>query len=456
MKLILFDFDGVLASCKEIHYQCLNKAIASVAGEKYVISHEEHLSTFDGKKTKDKLEILTKNKGLPRKFHHDIWSRKQDLTNKDFANLAVDHEKQNLLLNLKKLGFSLACCSNCIRDTLNTALSRLGLLDLFDLVLSNEDVTFGKPHPEIYWRAMTQIGALPENTLIIEDSPNGLLAAHRSGAKVMRVNNPYTYTTIDILKYFNMTTNKPKWKDDKLNILIPAAGHGARFAQAGYSFPKPLIEVMGKPMIQMVVENINVDANYIYVVQKEHAEKYNLKSCLDLITPNCKMILVDKVTEGAACTTLLAKEFINNDNPLFMINCDQWIDWDSSDFFYKMNETGCDGAILNFGPTTHPKWSFSKIENGFIIQVAEKEVISNIGNVGGYYWARGSDYVYYAEQMINKNIRVKNEFYVAPVYNEAILDKKIILPYMVKEMLGVGTPEDLNFFLQRKQYDYTR
>ena len=123
---------------------------------------------------------------------------------------------------------------------------------------------------------------------------------------------------------------KPKWQGGKMNVLIPMAGAGSRFEKAGYTFPKPLIEVNGKPMIQTVVENLNIDARHIFIVQKSHCEKYNLKNMLNVIAPGCKVVEVDGITEGAACTTLLAKEFINNDEPLLMANSDQFVDWDSN------------------------------------------------------------------------------------------------------------------------------
>ena len=139
-----------------------------------------------------------------------------------------------------------------------------------------------------------------------------------------------------------------------MNVLIPMAGNGSRFAQAGYTFPKPLIEVHGEPMIQVVVENLAVDANYIFVVQKSHREKYNLDSMLSLICPGCKIVEVDSVTEGAACTVLLAKDFIDNDEPLVIANSDQFIEWNSLEFFYKMNEQNLDAGIVSFR-ATHPK-----------------------------------------------------------------------------------------------------
>ena len=122
-----------------------------------------------------------------------------------------------------------------------------------------------------------------------------------------------------------------------MKILIPMAGRGKRLEQAGYTFPKPLIEVDGKPMIQTVVENLNIDAKHIFIVQKEHYEKFALKELLELITPNCKIIQVSEITEGAACTALLSKEFINNDEELIIANSDQWINWDNQHFLSFLN-----------------------------------------------------------------------------------------------------------------------
>jgi dTDP-glucose pyrophosphorylase len=243
----------------------------------------------------------------------------------------------------------------------------------------------------------------------------------------------------------------PKWQGGKLNVLIPMAGAGSRFQQAGYTFPKPLIDVEGKPMIQTVVDNLNIDATYIFVVQKGHRIQYNLDTLLNLITPNCKIVEVDGITEGAACTTLLAKEHIDNDAPLVMANSDQFLEWDSNEFMYKMIEQKVDGGIVTF-KATHPKWSFANVdEYGYVTEVAEKNPISDIATVGVYYWAKGSDYVKYAEQMIDKNIRTNNEFYTCPVFNEAITDCKKIKTFHIEKMWGLGTPEDLNYYLKNKK-----
>lgn len=446
IKLIIFDLDGVLVEAKNIHYEALNEAL----GEKYAISWNEHLSIYDGLKTNQKLEMLTERKGLPMNEHTNIWNKKQQLTLEALSNLKPNPTIKETISKLSQQGYKIACCSNSIRKSVLTMLSKLDLIEHMDLILSNEDVKNSKPHPEIYWKAISMMEYLPEETLIIEDSPYGLLAASRSKSNVMRVGSPKDITYVNITKHLNMnkTNTTPKWKNEKLNVLIPMAGAGSRFEKAGYTFPKPLIEVKKKPMIQVVVENLNIDANYIYVVQKSHREKYNLDTLLGLLTPGCEIVEVDGITEGAACTALLAKEHVDNDNPLFFANSDQFVEWDSNEFMYKMQETNADGGIVTFN-ATHPKWSFAKVdEQGLVTEVAEKNPISDIATVGYYYWKHGSDFVKYAEQMINKDIRVNNEFYVCPVFNQAIEAGLQIRTFNTKGMWGLGTPEDLNYYLE--------
>ena len=334
-------------------------------------------------------------------------------------------------------------------------LLKAGYMEHIDEYFSNEDVNSPKPHSEIYLKCMLKAGVNPKECLVIEDSHIGRKAAHESGAHVLGVQGLEDVTSENISQAIHKANDtnevkmfKPKWQGGNMNVLVPMAGAGTRFEKAGYTFPKPLIEVNGKPMIQAVVENLNVDAKHIFIVQKSHYEEYNLKHLLSLISPGCEIIQVEGVTEGAACTTLLAKNFINNREPLLIANSDQFVEWDSNEFLYSMQADRVDAGILTF-ESVHPKWSFAKLDkDGFVSEVAEKKPISNNATVGIYYWARGSDYVKYAEQMIERDRRVNNEFYVCPVFNEAIEDNKKIKIFPINKMWGLGTPEDLERFVK--------
>ena len=451
IKLISFDLDGVLVDSRELHYEALNLSLKEV-DPALVITREEHLSTYDGRSTTEKLTILTKNKGLDPKKYNEIWSNNQDKTLQIIDNMKPDIDKITLLKALKKEGYLIHVCSNSIKKTLQLMLIRKGLLEFIDEIFSNEDVKNTKPHPEIYMTSMLKAQVSPKETLVVEDSHVGRKSALESGAFLHAVRNKDDVCLERILKDIkSIETNnksiKPKWQGGKMNVLIPMAGAGSRFEKAGYTFPKPLIDVNGKPMIQVVVDNLNINAKHIFIVQKSHYEKYNLDNVLSSIVSDCEIIQVDGLTEGAACTTLLAKNLINNNQPLLMANSDQFIEWDSNQFMYSMIGDTIDAGILTF-ESTHPKWSYAKLnDSGFVSEVAEKNPISKHATVGVYYWNKGCDYVKYAEQMINNNIRVNNEFYVCPVFNEAIKDQKRIKTFSVNKMWGLGTPEDLNNYI---------
>lgn len=237
-----------------------------------------------------------------------------------------------------------------------------------------------------------------------------------------------------------------------LNIVIPMAGSGRRFQERGYTFPKPLIEIKKRPMIEIVTKNIapEIEHKFTFICRKEHYDNYALHYLLNLLSPGCNIIVIDRVTEGAACTILLAKEYINNEDPLIIANADQYIDSDINEFVSCAVDTQADGLIMSF-KAKHPKWSFAKLDSqGQVIEVAEKKPISDNATVGIYYFKQGKYFVDAAEAMIKKDMRVNNEFYVCPVYNELILKDKIIKTFEVpaEAMYGLGTPEDLDKFLE--------
>ena len=450
IKLVIFDLDGVLIDSKDYHFEALNLAL----GEKYAISRNEHLNDYDGLPTIEKLKLLSDKKGLSPSSFNQIWQEKQTHTTNIFKEkISQDYELMDYFKQLVDAGYKIAVASNSIRNTVKIVLLKLGILEFIDIFISNEDIVRNKPYPEMYWKCMITLGAIPENTVIIEDSIVGRKGALDSKCHLISVENrkDLDQSKIDkIKKILDKKESLKSWHCENMNILIPMAGRGSRFETQGYTFPKPLIEVRGKPMIQVVVDNLNIRAKYTFIVQKEHYEKYNLRYLLNLISPNCNIVQVNGITEGAACTTLLAKEFIDNDQPLLIANSDQFIEWDSSKTLYSFSNSESDGGILTF-KASHPKWSYVKLnDEGYAEEVAEKKPISNNATVGIYWWKKGSEYVKYAEQMIKKNIRTNNEFYVCPVFNEAIQDnKKIIINEIKKDgMWGIGTPEDLNYFLK--------
>lgn len=239
-----------------------------------------------------------------------------------------------------------------------------------------------------------------------------------------------------------------------LNIVIPMAGKGSRFSEAGYAFPKPLIEINGKTMIEVVVNNLkpSLPHRFIFICLREHYEKYDLHNVLKNATNDqFEVVLVGGVTQGAACTVMLAAQYINNDSELLIANSDQYVESSIDSFVGNARDKNADGLIMTF-ESSHPKWSYARTaNNGEVLEVAEKVVISSHATVGIYYFKAGRDFMVAAEAMIHKNIRHNNEFYVCPVYNELLLAGKKILIEEIEEsdMHGLGTPEDLNAFLKK-------
>ena len=447
---IIFDLDGVLIDSKDVHFKSLNMAIKK-CGINYQINYEDHLNEFDGLPTVIKLKILNERGCFNPKFNKKIQLYKEKFTTLELSK-KIKYSKE-IYEMFKKLSesYKLGVATNAVQKTLNLTLKKLRIDKFLTSAISTKNLKNPKPHPEIYIRSFLNLNCNPKNTLIIEDSHFGRIAAKDSGAILMPIKNLKEVNIKNIenfiirKKNFNFSPSST-WEDKDLNIVIPMAGEGSRFAKSGYTFPKPLIEVWQKPMIQLVLESLGLKGNYIFLVRKEHLEKYNLKNFLNVIAPNCKVVIVDRLTEGAACTVLLASNYINNNKPLIISNSDQFIEWDTSEVMYSFYGKKVDGGILTF-KATHPKWSYAKADNyGIVSEVAEKKVISDNATVGIYFWKRGDSFVKYANQMIKKNIRVNNEFYVCPVFNEAIKDKKNIIIKEVKSMWGLGTPEDLKFF----------
>ncbi len=250
-----------------------------------------------------------------------------------------------------------------------------------------------------------------------------------------------------------MMTNIFK-ESNMLNIVIPMAGRGSRFVNAGYDLPKPLIPVFGKPMIDLVVNNLRPKRKhrFVFLVLDEHVRKYAIDDMLTKLSPGCIIVTVPEVTAGAASTVLLARSYIDTDDPLMIANSDQWVDIDINHYLEFMDHCKSDGVIMTM-EADDPKWSFVDIdEKKYVKRVVEKEVISTEATVGIYNFAHGRDFVSAADSMIANNERVNNEFYVAPAYNSLVANGAKIVIYNVGSdrngMYGLGIPDDLQFFIQ--------
>ena len=440
VKLIVFDLDGVLLDFCDVHYETLNDAIELVAGPAFRISAEEHEQTYNGRSTRAKLQLLSERAGLDPTHFDAIFRQKQALTTLALTRVAPSPVLQATLKRLRETGYIVACATNCIRATLDAALDALGIRSLFAFTLCNEDVAVPKPAPDMYRLCQERASVHPHETMIFEDSSIGLAAARASKSWVVRVPSPSSLT-----EGFVMSAVEP------ITIVIPMAGNGSRFATAGYADPKPLIPVRGKSMISWVVNNIAVpNARFVFIIRADYPE--SCKEHLRSIAPGCSIRVVDKVTEGAACTVLLAKEFIDSNTPILIANSDQFIEFDAADFVRSFLASGADGKISTFDGERNPKWSYAAVGgDGFVTEVREKDPFSDHATTGLYMWRRGSDFVRFAEQMISKNIRVNNEFYTVPVYTEAIASGLKVTISGCTRMWGLGTPEDLSFFLAHKE-----
>lgn len=237
-----------------------------------------------------------------------------------------------------------------------------------------------------------------------------------------------------------------------IQIVVPMGGEGRQFAERGYTFPKPLVEIAGRPLIELVVKNLTPSCphQFVFVCRQEHVQNFALGDVLQLIAPGCRIVTMGKPTAGALCSVLLGMEYLQHDDELLVANADQWIDASIDGFLSAARTSGWDGAIMTF-PNTHPRWSYARTENDLVVAVAEKQPISRNATAGLYYFRRGIDFVRGAERILLKNATFSGEYYVAPVYNELILTGKRVgmFPIEAAQMHGLGTPEEVERFQAR-------
>ncbi len=439
IKLVIFDLDGVIVDASDIHYKAFNEALVKYGYNE--IKYDEHLKKYNGLSSKIKLDKLL----IPKNQHDNILKYKQQITSKLLQYVIPNQEILKIIDYIKKNNIRVWICSNSISETIKNVIDNMKLN--VDGFLSNEDVQCPKPNSEIYFKCMSINNIKPQETLIFEDSLIGINSAIKSGAYVYPVYKQTDLTLNLIKELLNTKLNNQilrKVYIPKLTIIIPMAGLGSRFYNKGYTDPKPFIKVDGKYMIQKVIDNIGiVSDNYIFIMRKEH-EEYMDKFIKEL--KNVTIIYISELTEGAACTILKAEEYMNPDDQLLLVNSDQYLEWDPFEFL--LHSQNFDGCISVFKETENSeKWSYAKIdENGLVESVSEKKRISEFATTGVYYYKYSSDFIKCAKQMIDKKIKVNNEYYTCPVYNEAILNGLKIGIKLCDKMWSLGTPEDLDYY----------
>jgi HAD superfamily hydrolase (TIGR01509 family) len=442
----IFDLDGVLVEFKELHkyafIQAWNECMPA-----YPINDEYHTAHLEARSTRQKLDVLATNFGIIYD-RQQVADRKQAIT-ATLLESAHTYQRTRLALEWAHTqGIPMACCSNSIRSTVLTSLAKIVPLSYFSLILSNEDVQHPKPHPEIYEHAVQLLGIPKESAIVFEDSAVGKEAARAAGLRVIDIVDAMDITTSFLL---HSLAHRARPAIQHCNVVIPMAGLGSRFQTAGYTVPKPFLPVFGKPMFEWVISNIIPDSLRPYVsvhiiVRQEHIDRFR-----ELNVHNYNLHTVPQLTEGAACTVLTVKDAINNDDPLVIANSDQYLDWDADNFYRCLSHPDYDGVISSFYQpnSSDLRWSYANIDSeGHVTDVQEKKFIGPIATTGIYGWKRGADFVRDAETMIERNIRVNNEFYVCPVYNQSIARGAHIRTLHCEKMWGLGVPDDYEYFLQ--------
>ncbi len=238
--------------------------------------------------------------------------------------------------------------------------------------------------------------------------------------------------------------------DRVINIVVPMAGRGSRFADAGYALPKPLIDVAGKPMIERVIENLRPTGphRFVFITLAEHQDAFSLEQRLTEWAPGCTVIPIEGVTRGAAETVLYASKVIDQ-GPLVIANSDQWVDTDLTAFYASL--TQFDGSILTMR-SQDPKWSYVRREENVITEVVEKVVVSDEATVGIYGYAEADLFFSAARRMIAEENLSNGEYYVAPTYTYLADSGRDITAISIGAesdgMWGLGTPDDLDVFLR--------
>ncbi len=233
-----------------------------------------------------------------------------------------------------------------------------------------------------------------------------------------------------------------------INIVVPMAGRGSRFAGTEFGMPKPLIQVRpGKRMIDYVIDYLTLPERhrFFFICLGEHDRNFDLKSFFRGKTSGHEIIVTERLTAGPAASALLAERFIENEEELLVAYCDMFLTIDMVRFLEWSRRHGADGVVIAY-PSTNPMDSYAEIDaTGRVVQTAEKILISDTATAGLYYFRRGRDFVSAARTMLTNGRDQSVELFVNPCFNELVQCGKTVLAYSIRhdEKIEMGTPDDL-------------
>ncbi len=440
IKVLLLDFDGVVADCDMLHDTAFYQALDSVANIKLTDVEKYNLRA---------LTSVTKVQQLSFKYNIDEQKKQEILSTKDRIKKNIIAQTDYKCIHFcpyihdvfaycKEHGIKIGLVSNSKRWLLDTVLEQLN--HSFEHIISNEDIEHPKPAPDAYLKALQLFNVNANEALAVEDSPYGIESAKTAGIKTIGITSHKSLTASLIHEYRNgKTVNADMYPMHDVQLVIPAAGRGTRFHPL--EVPKPFAPINKLPMIQAVINNIGLDCN-THIILREDIKEYAKK------LPYKNIHYLPYVTCGTVSTMQWIRSHLDMSKPLIIANCDQMIKYDSK-VFYKAMIQKLDGAILTFR-ATHEKWSYAKVDNqGYVTEVAEKVPISDLATVGIYFWTKAHFFFDDADEMMENNDTVNNEFYTCPTYNYSIKKGRKIKTFDVDEMIGLGTYEDYTDFINK-------
>ena len=457
VNAVVFDLDGTLVETRDLHKVALNEALRAVAGEEYVISDEEHHAQFDGLSTAQKLKKLNAQKNMNPDLNKAVWEKKQELTN-TMVSQTVKPDKRiaAVIRHLKQRGYPVAVASNCIRSSVDLILKCLGIYDLVDLSVSNDDVEIAKPAPDIYARAAACFGLRADELLVVEDAPFGWQAALSSGAHLMPISCPADVTLDSVSEKIAEINNT----HHPVVVIVPLAGpiplvHGASGAKG---FHPSLYDIRGKSAIEHAMQSVvsrRHPMKFVFVVLGDSIPDAVLMRATNWLPTS--IVRLPAPTRGALESVLAAERFICEDSPLLICDgchVDEWRP--GSDIDELLDARGCTAAVT-VTPSYDERWSYATIDpDGFVSSVQEKAKISNHALTGLYMWRQGKDFIRDAKLAMSHGPRVRGRLYVAPVLNYTISSAGgRVRSVPVRYMHSLGTHSEVLQFALRN-YALTR